>query len=117
MRDQPHQAIVIGAQVIGHYAFRYMFEYLAELRYMSRLYQKFHGIVSTIFSHSQRNVYSQLIWPTTDDIFYFTDKQDIYHIRSISILVTTYNRHPYVQYAAILTRGNNISKLLKNLVI
>lgn len=117
MRNQPHQAIVIGAEVIGHNAFRYMFEYLAELRYISRLYQKFHGIVSTIFSHSQRNVYSQLLWPATDDIFYFTDKQDIYHIRGISILVIYYNCHPYVQYRAILRRGNNISKLLKNLVI
>ena len=117
MRNQPHQAIVICAQVIGHNAFRYMLEYLAELRYVTRLYQKFHGIVSTIFSHSQRNVYSQVISPGTDDIFYFTDKQDIYHIRGISILITAHNCHLYVQYRAILRRGNIISKLLKNLVI
>jgi len=91
MRNQPHQAIVIGAQVIGYNAFGYMFEYLAELRYVTRLYQKFHGIVSTIFSHSQRNVYSELIWPATDDTFYFTDKHDIYCIRGISILSKNYN--------------------------
>ena len=61
MRYQPHEPIVIRAQVIGHNTFWYMFKYLAELRYVTRLYQKFHGIVSTIFCHSQRNVYSQVI--------------------------------------------------------
>ena len=80
-----------------------MIENVTELCYVARLNQKLNGIVSAIFSHSQRNVYSQVILQATDDIFYFTDEQRFCAVRIISILGITCNYYPHMPYLIFQT--------------
>ena len=103
MRYQPGQPVIICSQVIGHNASRNMIENVAEFSYVSRLNQKFNGVVSAIFSHSQRNVYSQVILQATYEIFYFTDKHPTHHIHIISILCIGCNCYQQVPYQIFLT--------------
>jgi hypothetical protein len=80
-----------------------MIENVAEFCYVARLNQKLNGIVSAIFSHSQRNVYSQVILQATDDIFYFTDEQRSYAVHIISILGIACNFYPHMPYQILPT--------------
>ena len=67
MIDEPGHPVIIGAEVMRHYAFRQEVEYLLELMYTTRFNHYFNAFISYIFFHRYnykwavpRNVCSQM---------------------------------------------------------